>query len=101
MLNNIPVHLQSSVVEKWVKVQAWHIHGPQNAAEFCYFQCLLVLYKMKSRKLLEYYTLKESLLKQKPISYFQGNSGMGTKGPNAKCEFCQNWVYQILLFGVQ
>lgn len=24
----------------------------------------------------------------------QENSIMGTKDPNEKCEFCQNWVYQ-------
>jgi hypothetical protein len=34
------------------------------------------------------------VLKQKPISYVEENSIMGTKGPNAKGEFCQKWVYQ-------
>jgi hypothetical protein len=47
---------------------------------------------MNSRKLLEYYTFEGRSAETK-TNYLQESSGMDTRGPNAKYEFCQVWVY--------
>jgi hypothetical protein len=82
-----------------VKVQAQHIHGPQNATEFCYFQWSLMLKKFTVENYLNIIHLKEGLLKQKPISYLQENSGVQMQNMSFVKTGFTSWM--ILLFGIQ